>query len=117
MNPKNWKWRIGDRVAVYSGVRRYTGTVVDFFNLGGLVGIDPQKKRNLEKDCAAETWPITMYAHSKQLRRLKPKAKKVAREVWVVFGHSGNPLLAWNEKQDLGPGTTQTQALYREVLE
>ena len=60
------KFKVGDRVAYYNPIGRHTLTVM---------GVDE------ERLCLQEASGSIQYAHPKQCRRIKPKAK--LREIWV----------------------------------
>lgn len=62
------KFKVGDRVAVYSYLGRSVGTL----------------SADLEEGCWNVHYGFNgQLAHEKQLRRLKPKAKKETRTVWI----------------------------------
>lgn len=65
------KFKDGDRVAVYDGDERHTGEVVDISHDGLLI-------------VASESFPGKLVEfHPKQCRKLKPKAKKEPRRIWL----------------------------------
>lgn len=69
------KFKVGDRVAYYSDEGRSVATVRGYkpFERGMIKLEDGQR---------------IFFAHKKQCRRLKPKAKKEPQEIWVNFWDS-----------------------------
>lgn len=73
MTANKFKWKVGDRVAVYNDAARETGKIRQIFK----ASIDV----TLGSGCFGNY-------HPKQLRRLKPRPKEPAgaREFWILDG-------------------------------
>jgi len=93
--------KVGERIRAYDsaainyGVDPWTGVVVEVTG--------PQIR--IETD-----WGTMKWVHSKQCRRLKPKVKKVAREVWLHPSPWDKG--RWTQSGENGYGAV----LFREVL-
>lgn len=74
------KFKVGDRVAIYTPDGRYTGTV-DHIEEGGVYAM-------IDGDVGAQRY------HPKQCRKLKPKAK--AREWWVAQQNAGPTITSFD---------------------
>ena len=97
------KFKIGDRVAMYSASTKYVGNVIEVTST--LVVILQTGK---------DVKPYRVWAHPKQCRRLKKKAP--LKEVWVYVYHDGSiSPVNHLSNQVCDPGERDSMVLFREV--